>query len=348
MRCAGVAHRLRTSSNRCASRSDEVDYNIRVNPAERANLVKSIAKGLGFDQVGIAPAAAIGRGEFVRAWLDRGFAGGMAYLGRNLHTRQNPAGMLEGARSIIVVAMNYNQSPPPATDDSPRGRIARYAWGRDYHDVLRERLRELVESLAWELGEPFESRICVDTAPILEREIAAAAGIGWIGKNTLVLEKRLGSYFFLGEVVTTLELACDGPVTDRCGSCTRCLDACPTQAFPEPHVMDARRCISYLTIEHRGEIPTDLHGAMRDWIYGCDVCQEVCPFNRRAPETGETDFAVRPPAPATPLDEILNWTPQEYKQHLAGSAMTRARLDMLKRNAAIAVANRQKKGPAKP
>jgi epoxyqueuosine reductase len=320
-----------------------------VNSAERTSLVKSVAMCLGFDRVGIARAAPIRRWSSVRDWLDRGFAGSMAYLHRNVHTRRDPAQMLEDAKSIIVVALNYYQRPaPPPSDAVPRGRIARYAWGRDYHDVVRGKLRQLVNELRRELREPFDSRICVDTAPIVEREIAAAAGIGWVGKNTLVLHQDLGSYFFLGEVITTLELVCDQPTADHCGSCTRCLDACPTHAFPQPHVMDASRCISYLTIEHRGEIPSEMHASVGNWIYGCDVCQEVCPFNRRPPQTTETAFSAREPAPSVPLHEIERWTAEDYTKALAGSAMKRANLEMLKRNAAIALANARKEGPAPP
>ena len=166
-----------------------------------------------------------------------------------------------------------------------------YAWGDDYHEVIRSKLGALVERMRTELVEPFEARVCVDTAPILERELAAAAGIGWIGKNTLVLHHELGSYFFLGAIVTTLDLAPDEPLPDHCGTCTACLDACPTQAFPKPYEMDASRCISYLTIEHRGDISKPFQKMMGDWVFGCDVCQEVCPYNRSAPTTREPRIA---------------------------------------------------------
>lgn len=305
-----------------------------------ADLVKQTGARLGFDRVGIAPAGPIRRGDYLRQWLALGRAGRMAYLHRNLDKRMDPSGMLPGARSIIVVAMSYRPAADVAGKDSPTaaeglGRIARYAWGLDYHAVLRERLRRFVDRLRSEGGEPFDARICVDTAPIVEREIAEAAGIGWIGKNTLVLHECLGSYLFLGEIITTLALEPDEPVANRCGSCTACLDACPTGALVEPHRMDASRCISYLTIEHRGEIPEEFREAIGPWLYGCDICQEVCPFNRKAPPTREPAFAPRPPAPAVPPGEIGQWTLDDYRRATSDRAMRRASLEMLRRNAAI-------------
>ena len=220
-----------------------------------------------------------------------------------------------------------------------------YAWGDDYHDVVKRKLFALADRMRLDLTEPFEAKACVDTAPLLEREAAAAAGIGWIGKNTMVLDHRLGSYFFLGALVTTLELAVDEPVADHCGSCTACLDACPTDAFPAPYEMDASRCISYLTIEHRGDISKAFQEMMGDWIFGCDVCQEVCPFNRDAPETREPRFAIRSPAPDPKLEDVLGWSLDDYRRQLRGSAVKRAKLDMLKRNAKIA---RENQGATNP
>jgi epoxyqueuosine reductase len=210
-----------------------------------------------------------------------------------------------------------------------------YAWGEDYHVVVREKLTALLDRLRDALTEPFAAKVCVDTAPLVEREWAAQAGIGWIGKNTLVLDDQLGSYFFLGAIVTTLELEPDEPVADHCGTCTACLEACPTSAFPAAYQMDAPRCISYLTIEHRANIPAEFHEKMGNWVFGCDVCQEVCPFNRRASLTREPRFAIRPPGAEPLLNEILSWTPEDYRAQLKGSAMKRAKLGMLHRNAAI-------------
>jgi len=337
-----------------------------VSPADKAALVRRFGSEVGFDRVGIAPAGPVERAAYVRRWLESGRAGRMEYLGRHLEARLDARALLDGACSVIVAALNYHQPlpveadapgrvpllrepsddveacpdaerPTPLPDHPPRGRVAMYAWGDDYHQVVRERLMRMVERLRQTLDEPFEVRVCVDTSPILEREWAAASGVGWIGKNTLVLHPDLGSYFFLGEIVTTLELASDRPITDHCGTCTRCLDACPTGAFPAPYQMDASRCISYLTIELREEIPSQFHEGMGDWLFGCDVCQEVCPHNREAPVS--TAFGVRPPGPRPRLQDIRNWSPAEYAAQLRGSAMKRARLDMLQRNAAIVLQN---------
>ena len=310
-------------------------------PAELASVVKGLAAEVGFDCCGIAPTAPIQRRDYLAAWLARGFAGSMEYMHEYFNSRADPSVMVRGAKSVIVVAQLYHQRPPtePHIGTPPTGRVASYAWGEDYHDVLRRKLRLLVERLRVAYGQPFEARICVDTAPIVERELAAAAGIGWIGKNTMVLNRELGSYFFLGSVVTTLDIAPDQPVADHCGTCTACLDACPTEAFPQPYEMDASRCISYLTIEHRGDISKPFQEMMGEWVFGCDVCQEVCPFNRHAPLTREPRYTVRPPAPRPVLDDLLRWSNDDYRQQLRGSAMKRAKLDMLQRNARIAKAN---------
>lgn len=260
----------------------------------------------------------------------------MSYLHRYREQRADPRTLLADARSIIVCALVYHQpAPAPPTDDHPRGRVAMYAWGEDYHVVVRDKLTRLVDRMREEIADAFDVRICVDTAPLLEREVAASAGIGWIGKNTMVLHPEWGSYFFLGSILTTLELTPDEPIEDHCGTCTACLEACPTDAFPAPYEMDASRCISYLTIEHRGPIPDEFHGRMDGWVFGCDVCQQVCPHNRKAPLTREPRFAIRPPGPYPPLNELLHWTTEDYRRILRSSAMKRAKLDMLKRNAAL-------------
>ncbi len=307
----------------------------------KSRLIRESAALLGFERCGIALAAPIGRSAYLAAWLENGRAGSMDYLHRHFKLRADPSAILEGARSVVVVALNYRQHAAPQSDSNSTacGRVAMYAWGDEYHDVIRSKLRELVDRMRAELAEPFEARVCVDTAPILERELAAAAGIGWIGKNTLVLHHEIGSYFFLGAAVTTLELAPDEPLPDHCGTCTACLNACPTRAFPKPYEMDASRCISYLTIEHRGEISKPFQKMMGDWIFGCDICQEVCPFNHDTPTTREPRFAIRPPGPQPVLEDVLNWTADDYRGHLRGSAMTRAKLDMLHRNAQIALDN---------
>jgi len=305
--------------------------------ADRSKLVKRIAADLGFERCGIAPAAPIAHADYLREWLAAGRAGSMGYLYRRIASRLDPRVLLPSARSAIVVAHNYHQKPPPQpADTAPRGRIAMYAWGEDYHTVIREKLDALIAVLRREISDPFDAKPCVDTSAIVERELAAAAGIGWIGKNTLVLHQDLGSYFFLGVVLTSLDLTSDEPATDHCGSCTRCLDACPTHAFPAPYQMNATRCISYLTIEHRAAIPAEFHQPMDNWLFGCDICQQVCPFNREAPLTNEPRYAAQPPAPRPALAEVRIWNEAAYAANVAGRAMDRASLAMWQRNAAIA------------
>ena len=308
-----------------------------MSPADNAALVHRLAGQVGFDLVGIAEARRVDRAKYLRDWLARGRAGRMAYLDRYFEQRVDPRRLLDGARSVIVVALNYRQVIGPPPDDQPRGRVAMYAWGDDYHVVVKDRLRKLIDALRSEIDDPFDARPYVDTAPILEREWAAAAGVGWIGKNTLAINRELGSYFVLGEIVTTLDLACDPPAADRCGTCTCCLDACPTGALSAPYQMDASRCISYLTIELREDVPAEFHRQMGDWVFGCDICQQVCPHNRKAP--AGSALGIRSPGPHPVLSEILSWTPDAHRAAVQGSAMDRATLAMFKRNARIAMAN---------
>ena len=313
--------------------------------------VKQAAASLGFDRCGIAPAGPSPRADYFAQWLASGRAGSMAYMHRRVDSRRDVRTWLPWARSVIVVALNYHQPEPIEQDstkdgstDRPvsrdRGRIAMYAWGEDYHVVVREKLEALVARMHTLFDEPFEARVCVDTSAIIERELAAAAGIGWIGKNTMVLHPALGSLFFLGEIVTDLSLAPDEPEPDRCGTCMACLEACPTRALVEPYRMDASRCISYLTIEHRGDIPPDIADGMDDWLFGCDVCQTVCPHNHDAPPTTEPRFlcndvdAARPP-----LDAILSWNADACRLFTKGKATRRAKLEMWQRNARIAQGN---------
>lgn len=259
--------------------------------------------------------------------------------------RVDPRHLVDGARSVVIVALNYHQPRPAPTEvsRSAQGRIARYAWGEDYHKVLRRKLAPLAKALILEEQQSSHApsapapaaRICVDTSPLMERDFAELAGIGWIGKNTLVLHPELGSFFFLGAIVTTLEIEPDAPMPDHCGTCTRCLDACPTQAFIAPYRMDASRCISYLTIERREPPPPDLQPAMRDWLFGCDVCQEVCPFNRRVPPAREPALHARPEVFSLDAEKVLNWSQEDYDQALRHTAMKRATLSMWKRNARI-------------
>jgi epoxyqueuosine reductase len=265
--------------------------------------VEARAKELGFDLCGVVSAGKFPELEHTEEWLARGFAGEMKYLSDP--RRRSADGAFPGIRSVIVCALNYRTNLPGSTDVThlpedvePRGWISRYAWGDDYHEVLQERLNELAAALRERFAEPFEARVYADTGPLQERIVAKYAGLGWLGKNTLLLNQRLGSWIFLGVIVTTLDLAPtleDGvlPPPDLCGSCRRCIDACPTQAFVEPYVMDARRCISYLTIELRGAVPGELREPIGSHVFGCDICQDVCPWNRRAPTTPLEEFLPR-------------------------------------------------------
>ena len=295
--------------------------------------VRAEALAQGFDRVAIGPAGPPEHGEAFRRWVDAGHAGTMAYLERRLGERLDPERVLPGARSVVAVALNYYQGEA----DPSWAPVARYAWGRDYHDVMLPRLEALSRILAEAGGA--RSRAYVDTGPVLERDLAAGAGLGWIGKNTMLLHPALGSWFFIGVVLTTAELDRDAPLPDRCGTCRACLDACPTGAFVAPYVLDARRCISYLTIEHRGDIAAELRPLVGGWEFGCDLCQSVCPWNRRAPETGEAAFV---PADRYPgAEAILGMDDAAFARRFVGTALTRPRAAGMRRNATIALANRR-------
>jgi epoxyqueuosine reductase len=293
--------------------------------------VKALASDLGFDQVAIGPAGPPPHGEEFRRWVEAGHAASMRYLEQRLPERLDPTRVLPGADSAVCVALNYHQGPPRDPSWSP---VARYAWGRDYHRVMTPRLLRLAGHL--EEAASARTRAYVDTGPVLERDLAAAAGLGWIGKNTMLLHPALGSWFFIGVVLTTARLAHDRPLEDRCGSCRACLDACPTNAFPAPYVLDARRCISYLTIEHRGALDPDVVPLMGRWQFGCDVCQDVCPWNRKAPLTREPAF--HPAAPYPAAAEIAAMDDEAIRARFAGTALLRAKPAGLRRNAARVVA----------
>ncbi|MDX2199463.1 MAG: tRNA epoxyqueuosine(34) reductase QueG [Phycisphaerae bacterium] len=309
---------------------------------ERAVWIKRLAIEAGFDECGISDASPLGQGEYYQTWIGAGRHGSMGYLERHAAMRENPALLLEGARSVVCVLLNYRrEDAPPAEGTGAWGRVARYARGVDYHIVVAAKLERMIARMRETADEPFAARRCVDTAPLLERQLAARAGLGWIGRNTLLLHPRLGSYTFLGEIVTTLEIAADAPISDHCGSCRACLDACPTAAFPAPYEMDASRCISYLTIEHRGEIAAELRAKMGDWVYGCDVCQEVCPFNRKPPLGSDPQLsALRAPA-YLELRQLKELRAGEYRRLTRESAAKRASAAMWRRNAEIALANRR-------
>jgi epoxyqueuosine reductase len=336
------------------------------------------ARTIGFDLSGVASvhgaAGNLGELQHLPEWLNRGHAGDMNYL--HDPRRANPALAMDGARSLIVVALNYNSAPPYSTaaeaaslrngGDSPRGWISRYAWGDDYHETLWQKLNNLVAGMHAQWPEPFEARAYVDTGPIIERVAAKYAGLGWLAKNTCLINQEIGSWLFLGVIITTLDLAPslapnESPGPDRCGTCTLCLDACPTQAFPEPYVLDARRCISYLTIELRTAIPENLRPALGNAVIGCDICQDVCPWNRKAPVTTLAEFQPRTVAvtktgnsenangkeenniPKTLFAPELEWlaslTQREFSTIFRGSAIKRAKWRGLVRNACVALGN---------
>jgi epoxyqueuosine reductase len=306
--------------------------------------IKQQAQALGFELAGIAAATEADGFERLRDWLDQGYAGEMDYMQHHAEARRHPSSILASVRSVFMAGMNHN----PGTDGSltsyselppGTGRIARYARGADYHQVLWRRLNRL---LAWIQAEVpgCQGRAVVDTAPLLERDFARRAGLGWFGKNTMLLNKRLGSYFFLGGLLLSLELQPD-PVheSSHCGSCTACLEACPTQAFPGPGMLDARRCISYLTIELRTSIPETLRESLGEWLFGCDVCQEVCPWNRKAPSTLESAFRPRADLEEVNLFELLALSEEEFRHRFRGTALTRAKRRGLLRNAALVLGN---------
>ena len=303
--------------------------------------IKRKARGMGFSPVGVAPAGPPEHWGFYLDWLSKGYAGQMEYLVRNLDRRSHPGKVLPGARTVLCVGMNYDQErgAEPA-DERPRGRISRYARGDDYHDLMNARLKRL---LGWiqTLDPGVKGRVYVDTGPVLERDFAARAGLGWFGKHTNLIHKRKGSWFFLGEILLTVPLVYDRPVADHCGTCTLCMDACPTDAIPQPYVLDSNRCISYLTIELKGAIPRPYREKMGDWIYGCDICQEVCPWNRKqARPTAEPSLKARAGLDAPELDELLSMDQTAFSRRFRGSPIKRARRRGLLRNAAVALGNR--------
>ena len=342
--------------------------------------ISDLARGLGFTLLGIAPAEPTPYRQYVRKWLEAGRHGQMQYLADRIELRLDPRRFVPGARCVIAVADRYapvaDREPVPAhgasipsggpttntaagsTRPAATGKIARYAWGDDYHQIIKKRLHRLADLMRQRWPQD-TYRPCVDTAPTFEREHARGAGLGWIGKHTLLIHPSLGSWLLLGQIVTTLAIEVARgptvPIEDHCGQCTHCIDACPTQCIdPAGYKLDAQRCISYLTIEHRGPIDPDLHRPMGDWIAGCDVCQQVCPFNDRAAGLGpgqaarsddvlteaiHPKYQPRPPAPAMNLLEILGWDAEARQKTFTKSALKRIKLDQFKRNALIAAGN---------
>jgi epoxyqueuosine reductase len=302
------------------------------------DLVKAQAYGLGFDLVGIATLGPMESAGAFDAWIEKGYAGEMDYLPRGAAKRRDSRLAFGGATSAIVVGLDYGGR-------EPSGPVARYARGDDYHDVMTERLNELHRWVQLEVGHPVPGKAYVDTGPILERDLARRAGLGWFSKNTNLVNPRLGSFFFIGSLLVDLDLAPDSPFeADRCGSCTRCLDACPTNAFVKPRVLDATRCIAYLTIELKGEIPDVFHAAVGSNIYGCDICQDVCPYNVKfARELREPAFAAREPirdkSPEALARDLLAMSDEEFRSAFRRSPMKRAKRRGLARNAGVVLAN---------
>jgi len=321
------------------------------NPSAR---IGEIGRSLGFDLCGIARATEFPELAHLGEWLERGHAGEMHYL--HDARRRSPLLATQGARSVIVCALGYNTAFPNSTDapepsdgaEGPRGWISRYAWGDDYHKVLGEKLEAFVERLHQEFPGPFDARAYVDTGPVVERVAAKYAGLGWLAKNTCLINEELGSWFFLGVIVTTLDLptslgAGEAPAPDLCGNCSVCIDACPTNAIVEPYVLDARRCISYLTIELRSPIPLELRGPIGKHVFGCDICQDVCPWNRRAPVTALSSFQPRRSEEYSLLSPSLEWlvalTEEEFRRVFRRSPVKRAKWRRLVRNACVAIGN---------
>jgi len=302
--------------------------------------IKEEAQRLGFALVGISPVKAAVHEESFAQWLRKGLGGELGYLQRTEELRRDPGKLVPWALSVVSVGMNYYAPMPrPERQDGSKGWISRYAWGDDYHDVVKKKLESLLEKLREIHPGAVEGRVFVDSGPVLERDIAGVAGIGWIGKNTHLISPRRGSWFFLGELFLSVEMAYDRPIKDRCGKCDLCLKACPTGAFVGPYVLDARRCISYLTIELKGAIPRHLRPLMGNHIFGCDICQEVCPYNVKAKPTGEEAFYPREGLCAPELIELLSLSDEEFRRRFRGSPILRAKRRGFLRNVAVALGN---------
>ena len=309
-------------------------------PASLTAALKDEARRLGFALSGACPAVTPAGVHHFHEWLDGGYAGEMSYLVQRRAAYEHPRHVLDGVRSLLLLAMPYRTAEPAAVA-AGQGRISRYAWGGDYHDLIHDRLKRLASVLT-KLAPHAAVRGVVDTAPLLEREFAQLAGLGWIGKNTLLLNKEIGSWFFLAALLTDVDLSYDAPhEADHCGTCRACLDACPTQAFVAPYVLDSRRCISYLTIELRDAVPEELRSVVGDWLFGCDICQDVCPWNHRAPATDESAFL--PAADANPIDLIplFDLDDEAFRRRFRNTPLWRPKRRGLLRNAALVLGNQR-------
>lgn len=302
--------------------------------------MKSAARRLGFSLAGVAPAVTPAGVAHLDEWLAAGYAGQMHYLADRREAYEHPRHVLDGVRSVLMLAYDYRTVEPEAAQ-AGQGRVSRYAWGRDYHELLRARLNQLADEVRqWEPAAMV--RGVVDTAPLMERDLAQLAGLGWIGKNTLLLNRRRGSWFFLAALLSDLELEYDLPhATDHCGTCRACLDACPTGAFVDAYVLDARRCISYLTIELREPIPRELRAGLGDWLFGCDVCQEVCPWNHRAPTTDDAELAPLGGLTSLELTELFTLDEAGFRARFRHTPLWRPKRRGLLRNAAVVLGNQR-------
>lgn len=302
--------------------------------------IKDLAQELGFELVGISPVGLPLHEDWFARWLRKGLGGELGYLRRTEELRRDPHKLVPWAVSVISLGVNYHTPfPRPAVPARARGWVSRYAWGDDYHDVMRRKLDALLEAIRGLYGEPVEGKAFVDSGPVLERDLAAVSGIGWIGKNTQLISPQRGSWFFLGELFLSIALKYDRPIRDRCGKCTLCLQACPTGAFVGPYILDARRCISYLTIELKGEIPRHLRPLVGNHVFGCDICQEVCPYNVKAAATEDPTYAPREGLFAPELIPFLTLTEEQFRRRFRGSPILRAKRRGFLRNVAVALGN---------
>ena len=316
--------------------STPIDY------AQLASAIKTWGRALGFQEIGISDTELTHEENYLQQWLRQGYHGDMDYMARHGSARTRPGELVAGTVRVISARLNYQ--PPAARDswetigDPDAAFISRYALGRDYHKVLRAKLQALATVIERQIG-AFQYRVFTDSAPVMEVALARKAGLGWRGKHTLLLTREAGSWFFLGELYTDLPLPVDGVLTEHCGSCAKCIDICPTQAIVAPYQLDARRCISYLTIEHKGAIPRELRTLMGNRIYGCDDCQLICPWNKFAQVTGETDFAVRNGLDDATLVALFQWSREDFDRYLEGSPIRRIGHERWLRNIAVALGN---------
>lgn len=308
---------------------------------ELTDSIKSKALEIGFDLVGVSPVERFPESQLYKEWLSRGYAGDMKYLERSPERREDPGRILPGAKSVISCGLNYNTGFPYSTeeDDKNNGWIARYAWGDDYHDIMDGKLRALDDFIRAESPPGGLSVRYADTGPVLERVYGKYGGIGWIGKNTCLINQQIGSWIFLGEIITNTELEYDSPVPDRCGTCTRCIESCPTGAITEPYVLDSRLCISYLTIELKDKIPAGLRDNVGNNIFGCDICQDVCPWNRKAEKTNDPSFQPGEGLYNPPLRSFSGLGPDEFRIRFKGSPVKRTKRKGLLRNVLVAMGN---------